>query len=67
MATEMLRDLRVTTAPVETRPSGESVTLLGELTFSEDAFAEVAEHGQDGCCGGEGQRHLLDQSRHGAG
>lgn len=39
---EMLRDLRVTTAPVETRPSGESVTLLGELTFSENAFAEVA-------------------------
>ncbi|WP_224360816.1 efflux RND transporter periplasmic adaptor subunit [Hyalangium versicolor] len=42
IAPEMLRDLRVTTAPVETRPGGESVTVLGELTFSEDAYAEVA-------------------------
>jgi cobalt-zinc-cadmium efflux system membrane fusion protein len=42
IASEMLRDLRITTAPVETRSSGESVTLLGELTFSENAFAEVA-------------------------
>ncbi|NOK09923.1 efflux RND transporter periplasmic adaptor subunit [Corallococcus exercitus] len=39
---EMLRDLRVTTAKVEARPGGESVTALGELTFSEDAYAEVA-------------------------
>ncbi|MHA7630885.1 efflux RND transporter periplasmic adaptor subunit [Corallococcus sp. M7] len=39
---EMLRDLRVTTAKVETRPGGESVTALGELTFSEDAYAEVS-------------------------
>jgi membrane fusion protein, heavy metal efflux system len=38
----MLRDLRVTTASVEARPTGESVTALGELTFSEDAYAEVA-------------------------
>jgi cobalt-zinc-cadmium efflux system membrane fusion protein len=42
IAPEMLRDLRVTTAPVETRPGGESVTVLGELAFSEDAYAEVA-------------------------
>lgn len=39
---EMLRDLRVTTAKVEARPGGESVTTLGELTFSEDAYAEVS-------------------------
>ncbi|NBD11296.1 efflux RND transporter periplasmic adaptor subunit [Corallococcus silvisoli] len=39
---EMLRDLRVTTAKVEARPGGESVTALGELTFSEDAYAEVS-------------------------
>jgi cobalt-zinc-cadmium efflux system membrane fusion protein len=42
IAAEMLRDLRVTTAPVETRPGGESVNVLGELAFSENAFAEVA-------------------------
>ncbi|HYH96373.1 efflux RND transporter periplasmic adaptor subunit [Hyalangium sp.] len=42
IAPEMLRDLRVTTAPVELRPGGESITVLGELTFSEDAYAEVA-------------------------
>jgi membrane fusion protein, heavy metal efflux system len=42
IASEMLRDLRVTTAPVETRPGGESITALGELTFSENAYAEVA-------------------------
>ena len=42
IAPEMLRDLRVTTAPVETRPDSESVTALGELTFSENAYAEVA-------------------------
>jgi membrane fusion protein, heavy metal efflux system len=42
IASEMLRDLRVTTAPVETRPGGESITVLGELTFSENAYSEVA-------------------------
>ncbi len=42
IAPEMLRDLRVTTAPVEARPAGESVTVLGELAFSETAYAEVA-------------------------
>ena len=42
IASEMLRDLRVTTARVGVRPGGESVTVLGELTFSENAYAEVA-------------------------
>ncbi|NTX09404.1 efflux RND transporter periplasmic adaptor subunit [Myxococcus sp. CA056] len=42
IAPEMLRDLRVTTAPASARPGGESVTALGELMFSEDAYAEVA-------------------------
>ncbi|MCE9672308.1 efflux RND transporter periplasmic adaptor subunit [Myxococcus stipitatus] len=42
IAPEMLRDLRVTTAPASARPGGDSVTALGELTFSEDAYAEVA-------------------------
>jgi membrane fusion protein, heavy metal efflux system len=39
---EMLRDLRVTTAPVQKRPGGEGVTALGELGVNEDAYAEVA-------------------------
>lgn len=38
---EMLRDLRVTTSPVEVRPSGEGVTALGELHVNESAYAEV--------------------------
>ncbi|MCY1016879.1 efflux RND transporter periplasmic adaptor subunit [Pyxidicoccus sp. MSG2] len=42
IAAEMMRDLRVTTARVSERPGGESVTALGELTFSEDAYAEVS-------------------------
>ncbi|MFP2934666.1 efflux RND transporter periplasmic adaptor subunit, partial [Pyxidicoccus sp. 3LG] len=42
IASEMMRDLRVTTARVGVRPAGESVTVLGELTFSENAYAEVA-------------------------
>lgn len=37
----MLRDLRLTTALAESRPSGDSVTVLGELVVSEDAYAEV--------------------------
>jgi membrane fusion protein, heavy metal efflux system len=37
----MLRDLRVTTQAAESRPAGESVTVLGELQVSEDAYAEV--------------------------
>jgi len=38
---EMLRDIRVTTAPVEVRPGGEGVQLLGELKVNEGAYAEV--------------------------
>lgn len=38
---EMRRDLRITTAPVETRTGGESVTILGEVRVNEDAYAEV--------------------------
>lgn len=37
----MLRDLRITTAPVESRPGGEGVSALGELHVNEDAYAEV--------------------------
>jgi membrane fusion protein, heavy metal efflux system len=38
---EMLRDLKITTAPVEERPGGEGSMLLGELRVNEDAYAEV--------------------------
>jgi cobalt-zinc-cadmium efflux system membrane fusion protein len=38
----MLRDLRITTRPVESRPSGERVLLLGELSVDERAYAEVS-------------------------
>jgi cobalt-zinc-cadmium efflux system membrane fusion protein len=38
---EMLRDIRVTTAPVEVRASGEGVQLLGELKVNETRYAEV--------------------------
>lgn len=38
---EMLRDIRVTTAPVEVRPGGEGVQLLGELNVNESAYAQV--------------------------
>lgn len=37
----MLRDLRVTTQPAESRPAGDTVTVLGELHVNEDAYAEV--------------------------
>ena len=37
----MLRDLRLTTAQVESRQGGEQVTLLGELAVDERAYAEV--------------------------
>lgn len=37
----MLRDLRVTTQPAESRPAGDTVTVLGELRVDEDAYAEV--------------------------
>jgi membrane fusion protein, heavy metal efflux system len=37
----MLRDLRVTTAEAESRPAGDTATVLGELRVNEDAYAEV--------------------------
>ncbi len=37
----MLRDLRVTTADVESRPGGEQITLQGELAVDERTYAEV--------------------------
>src|SRR5690606_29351449 len=37
----MLRDLRVTTRPAESRPAGDAVSLLGELRVNEDAYAEI--------------------------
>jgi cobalt-zinc-cadmium efflux system membrane fusion protein len=38
---EMLRDIRVTTAPVEGRAGGDGVQLLGELKVNESRYAEV--------------------------
>lgn len=38
---EMLRDIRVTTAPVEGRAGGDGVQLLGELKVNEGRYAEV--------------------------
>jgi len=38
---EMMRDLRITTSPVESRPSGDGVTALGEIGVNEEAYAEV--------------------------
>jgi membrane fusion protein, heavy metal efflux system len=38
---EVLRDLKLTTFPVELRPGGEGVTALGELKVNEGAYAEV--------------------------
>lgn len=37
----MLRDLRVTTQPAESRPAGDAVTVLGELRVNEDMYAEI--------------------------
>jgi cobalt-zinc-cadmium efflux system membrane fusion protein len=37
----MLRDLRFTTAPAESRPAGDTVTVLGELRVNEGAYAEI--------------------------
>ena len=37
----VLRDLRITTRPVESRPGGERVVLLGELAVDQRAYAEV--------------------------
>lgn len=41
IAPEMLRDLRVTTAPAEARASGEGVRVLGELRVNEEVYAEI--------------------------
>ncbi len=38
---EMLRDLRITTAPAEARTAAEGVTVLGEVKVNEDAYSEV--------------------------
>ena len=38
---EMLRDLRITTAPVETRAGRDGVAMLGEIRVNEEAYAEV--------------------------
>jgi cobalt-zinc-cadmium efflux system membrane fusion protein len=38
----MLRDLRITTRPVESRPGGERVVVLGELSVDQRAYAEVS-------------------------
>lgn len=37
----MLRDLRITTSSVESRPGGERVVLLGALAVDQNAYAEV--------------------------
>lgn len=37
----MLRDLRLTTTPVEQRPGGEGVTVVGELQADQGRYAEV--------------------------
>jgi cobalt-zinc-cadmium efflux system membrane fusion protein len=37
----MLRDLKVTTAPVEQRPGGEGAVLLGQVGVNENAYAQV--------------------------
>jgi cobalt-zinc-cadmium efflux system membrane fusion protein len=42
IAPEMLRDLRITTAPVEARSAGEGVTVLGDVGVNEDAYAEIS-------------------------
>jgi cobalt-zinc-cadmium efflux system membrane fusion protein len=42
IAREMLRDLRITTAVVESRPGGEGAAVLGELQVDEDRYAEVS-------------------------
>ena len=42
VAPEMLRDLRITTADVESRRGGEEIALLGELAVDERAYAEVS-------------------------
>jgi cobalt-zinc-cadmium efflux system membrane fusion protein len=38
---EMLRDLRITTSAVESRPGGDGVTALGEVAVDEERYAEI--------------------------
>ena len=38
---DRMRDLRVTTAPVEERPEAESIDVAGELHVNEDAYASI--------------------------
>src|SRR5262245_46473507 len=42
IGSEMLRDLRITTARVEEHQGGESSSLLGELGVNQNAYAEVS-------------------------
>jgi cobalt-zinc-cadmium efflux system membrane fusion protein len=42
IASDMLRDLRVTTGKAQARAAGERISALGELRVNEDAYAEVA-------------------------
>lgn len=42
IAPEMLRDLRITTAKVESRAAGERVSVLADVRVNQDAYAEVA-------------------------
>jgi membrane fusion protein, heavy metal efflux system len=37
----MLRDLRITTVKAESRPGGEEVSVLGEVSVNEETYAEV--------------------------
>jgi cobalt-zinc-cadmium efflux system membrane fusion protein len=41
---EMLRDLRITTAEVGSCPCGELISLLGEISVDQRAYAEVTVH-----------------------
>jgi cobalt-zinc-cadmium efflux system membrane fusion protein len=42
IAPDMMRDLRVTTGKAQARPTGETVSALGELRVNEEAYAEIA-------------------------
>ncbi|MCC6215323.1 MAG: efflux RND transporter periplasmic adaptor subunit [Polyangiaceae bacterium] len=41
VAPDRARDLRVTTRPAESRPSGDTAALLGELRLNEETYAEI--------------------------
>jgi cobalt-zinc-cadmium efflux system membrane fusion protein len=42
IAPEMLRDLRITSAPVEARSAGEGAIVLGDVGVNEEAYAEIS-------------------------